>query len=177
MNIEKGYYRHFKGNPYEVTGVAKHSETLEDMVVYRALYGEHGLWTRPASMWNETVERDGKRYKRFTYLPDDDPKTKKLLREVLKKRLDERLPEMERLTGIKAASYSIRDMKSCWGVCHIRQKTLTFNLKLVRYDDTVLDYIIVHELCHIKVPNHGTKFYAMVEKYIPDWQERKEKLR
>ena len=68
MNIEKGYYRHFKGNLYEVIGVAKHSETLEDMVVYRALYGEHGLWTRPASMWNETVERDGKTLKRFEFI-------------------------------------------------------------------------------------------------------------
>lgn len=67
--IKPGIYRHFKGNLYEVIGVAKHSETLEDMVVYRALYGEHGLWVRPASMWFETVERDGKTYQRFT--PED----------------------------------------------------------------------------------------------------------
>ena len=58
--IKLGRYRHFKGNEYEVVGLAKHSETLEDMVVYRALYG--------AAMWNETVERDGKTYRRFTYL-------------------------------------------------------------------------------------------------------------
>ena len=49
-------------------GVASHSETLEPMVVYRALYGEGGLWVRPAAMWNETVEREGKKYQRFTYL-------------------------------------------------------------------------------------------------------------
>ncbi|MCQ2555459.1 MAG: DUF1653 domain-containing protein [Clostridia bacterium] len=66
--IRLGKYRHFKGNEYEVIGVAKHSETLEEMVVYRALYGEGGLWVRPASMWNETVERDGKVYKRFTFI-------------------------------------------------------------------------------------------------------------
>ena len=66
MDILPGRYRHFKGNEYEVLGVAKHSETLEEMVVYRALYGERGLWVRPASMWNETVERDGKRFQRFT---------------------------------------------------------------------------------------------------------------
>lgn len=64
-DIQPGKYRHFKGNEYEVLYVAKHSETLEDMVVYRALYGEGGVWVRPASMWNETVERDGKVYKRF----------------------------------------------------------------------------------------------------------------
>lgn len=66
--IRPGRYRHFKGNEYEVIGTARHSETLEEMVVYRALYGEYGLWVRPASMWNETVTRDGVTYKRFTYL-------------------------------------------------------------------------------------------------------------
>lgn len=63
--IKLGKYRHFKGNEYEVIAVAKHSETLEDMVVYRALYGEKGIWVRPLKMWNETVEKDGKKYKRF----------------------------------------------------------------------------------------------------------------
>ena len=57
MEIRPGKYRHFKGGLYEVIGMAKHSETGEEMVVYRALYGEHGLWVRPARMWNETVER------------------------------------------------------------------------------------------------------------------------
>lgn len=66
--IKLGRYRHFKGNEYEVIGIAKHSETTEEMVVYRALYGEHGLWVRPASMWNETVERDGKVFRRFIYI-------------------------------------------------------------------------------------------------------------
>ena len=66
--IIPGRYRHFKGNEYEVLYIAKHSETLEPMVVYRALYGERGIWVRPAFMWNETVTRDGKTYKRFTYI-------------------------------------------------------------------------------------------------------------
>ncbi len=70
--IKPGRYRHFKGREYEVIGVAKHSENLEEMVVYRQLYGEHGLWVRPASMWEETVERDGKTYKRFTYIGDEE---------------------------------------------------------------------------------------------------------
>ena len=66
--IKIGKYRHFKGNEYEIVGIAKHSETLEPMVVYRALYGEGGLWVRPAHMWNEMVERDGKVFPRFTYI-------------------------------------------------------------------------------------------------------------
>lgn len=68
MQILLGKYRHFKGKEYEVIGVAKHSETLEEMVVYRALYGEGGLWVRPASMWNEEVEKEGKTQKRFTFI-------------------------------------------------------------------------------------------------------------
>ena len=66
--IKIGKYRHFKGNEYEVLCIAKHSETLEPMAVYKALYGEGGIWVRPASMWNETVERDGKTFERFEYI-------------------------------------------------------------------------------------------------------------
>ena len=66
--IKLGKYRHFKGMEYEVIALAKHSETQEELVVYRALYGEKQVWVRPASMWNETVERDGKSYKRFDFI-------------------------------------------------------------------------------------------------------------
>ena len=68
MDIKPGKYRHFKGNYYEVIGMARHSETMEEMVVYRALYGEHGLWVRPAVMWTETVDRDGYHGPRFQYI-------------------------------------------------------------------------------------------------------------
>ena len=68
--LKPGRYRHFKGNEYELLGVARHSETLEPMVVYRALYGERGLWVRPAAMWSEQVERDGYCGPRFTYIGD-----------------------------------------------------------------------------------------------------------
>ena len=63
--ILPGRYRHFKGNEYEVIGIARHSEDESPVVVYRALYGNHDLWIRPASMWNEMVTRDGKTYRRF----------------------------------------------------------------------------------------------------------------
>ena len=65
-DIAPGRYVHFRGNEYEVIGVASHSETLETMVVYRALYGDGGLWVRPAAMWDEIVERNGERVRRFT---------------------------------------------------------------------------------------------------------------
>lgn len=70
IEIKKGKYKHFKGGEYEVLFVAKNSETLEDMVVYRALYGDRKIWVRPASMWNDTIEKNGAIYKRFTYLDD-----------------------------------------------------------------------------------------------------------
>ena len=65
MDIQPGIYRHFKGNRYEVIGMAKHSETMEPMVVYRALYGEGGLWVRPASMWKEIVDKPNYHGPRF----------------------------------------------------------------------------------------------------------------
>ena len=72
MEIKPGKYRHFKGNLYEVIGTASHSETLEPMVVYRALYGAQGLWVRPAAMWNETVDKDGYHGPRFHYIGEED---------------------------------------------------------------------------------------------------------
>ena len=63
--VVKGKYRHFKGGEYEVLGIAKHSETGEEMVVYRALYGAGEVWVRPLKMWEKTVEKDGKIYPRF----------------------------------------------------------------------------------------------------------------
>lgn len=69
--IKLGRYRHFKGGEYEVVGLATHSETREEMVVYRALYGENKLWVRPARMWEETIERDGTAKQRFTYIGNE----------------------------------------------------------------------------------------------------------
>ena len=66
--IRPGVYRHFKGNEYELIGFARHSETLEDMVIYKALYGAGRVWVRPASMWDEVVEVSGAKQRRFTYI-------------------------------------------------------------------------------------------------------------
>ncbi len=66
--LKTGRYRHFKGNEYELLYIATHSETLEKFVVYKALYGDGGIWVRPLSMWSETVTREGKTFKRFEYI-------------------------------------------------------------------------------------------------------------
>ena len=69
-NLQLGVYRHYKGNDYEVIGFGKHSETLEDMVIYKALYGDGGTWVRPLSMWSELVMVDGNEVKRFEYIEE-----------------------------------------------------------------------------------------------------------
>ncbi len=68
MELKPGKYRHFKGGMYELIGIACHSETLEPMVVYKALYDEGGLWVRPAAMWTQQVERNGYCGPRFQYI-------------------------------------------------------------------------------------------------------------
>lgn len=71
--IQPGRYRHYKGNEYTVLGVARHSETLEELVVYRQEYGERGLWVRPATMFSETVLVDGRVVPRFAAIGDERP--------------------------------------------------------------------------------------------------------
>ena len=70
MELKLGKYRHFKGGEYRLLGIDHHSETMELMVVYQALYGEQGLWVRPAEMWTETVDRDGYHGPRFIYMEE-----------------------------------------------------------------------------------------------------------
>ena len=72
MSMIKGIYKHYKGNLYEVIDVAKHSETEEEHVVYRTLYGDYSVWVRPLAMFIETVELDGQQIARFEYIEDAD---------------------------------------------------------------------------------------------------------
>lgn len=81
--IPLGIYRHYKGNQYKVVGFAKHSETLEDMVVYQALYGERGIWVRPLAMWDNPIETDAGTVKRFEYIGEDSDRQHEL-REALR---------------------------------------------------------------------------------------------
>ena len=69
--VRPGRYRHFKGKEYRELGVARHSETLEEYVVYQALYGEGGVWIRPKDMFMETVTRDGVTQPRFAYIDEE----------------------------------------------------------------------------------------------------------
>lgn len=70
MDLKPGKYRHFKGGEYELIGIATHSETMEPMVIYKALYGDGGLWVRPTGMWTQVVCKDGYKGPRFTYIDE-----------------------------------------------------------------------------------------------------------
>ena len=74
MEYPKGQYRHFKGGMYEVVAIAKHSETEEELVIYRNLQDPKKIWARPLEMWFETVERDGKTHLRFAPITEDETK-------------------------------------------------------------------------------------------------------
>ena len=72
MSISRGIYKHFKGNLYQVIEVATHSETREQLVVYRTLYGDYSMWVRPLTMFQETVEVDGQQVPRFSFVEPSD---------------------------------------------------------------------------------------------------------
>lgn len=84
LPLPLGVYRHYKGNQYQVIGFAKHSETLEDMVIYKALYGARGTWVRPLSMWENPIELNGKTVKRFTFIAGNKHAVRNDLREALR---------------------------------------------------------------------------------------------
>ena len=77
---------------------------------------------------------------------------------------------------IPVPNLKIRKMTSRWGVCNTKNKNVTLNLELFRYDIKCLDYVIIHELAHFLVPNHSKDFYALVESMMPDWKQRREML-
>ena len=105
------------------------------------------------------------------------PELREEARRRLRARLEERAPLMEARTGLKASSWKIRDMKSRWGSCNTETRAITINLRLADRSDRELDYIILHELCHIKERHHDRAFWSLVEKYMPDWKEVRRKLR
>ncbi len=98
-------------------------------------------------------------------------------REELRARIMHRLPELERMTGLRSNGWNIRDMHTRWGSCNTTTHHLNFSLMLASRTDEELDYVIVHELVHTVVPGHGKDFYAMMDKLMPDWRRIRKQLR
>ena len=98
-------------------------------------------------------------------------------REALRKLLKEYILFWEPRMGVKSAGFRIRDMKSRWGSCNVLTGMLTFNLQLVHYDVSCIEYVVVHELAHLIERGHNARFWAAVQSALPDYKERRGKLR
>ncbi len=102
---------------------------------------------------------------------------KEWYRILLRVEIETRLPVWEARTGLKSQGFQLRDMTTRWGTCNVNKKTLCFNLQLAKRDLACLDYVILHELAHLKVPNHGPEFKAILDRYMPDWRAVRALLR
>lgn len=92
-------------------------------------------------------------------------------RKSLEARLCEAIKEAEDLTGLRANEYRLRKMKTRWGSCNISKKRVWLNTSLAKYDPICLSYVLVHELCHLLEPNHGKRFYTLVERFFPEYKK------
>lgn len=102
---------------------------------------------------------------------------KEARRRDLKRRIAERLPYIEEVTGLRCSGWTVRDMKSRWGSCNTSTKHINLSLMLALRSDAELDYVILHELVHTVVPDHGKNFYAMMDRYMPGWKTIRKELR
>lgn len=102
---------------------------------------------------------------------------KEARRRDLKRRIAERLPYIEEVTGLRCSGWTVRDMKSRWGSCNTATKHINLSLMLALRSDAELDYVILHELVHTVVPDHGKNFYAMMDRYMPGWKTIRKELR
>lgn len=98
------------------------------------------------------------------------------LRKILKSKLDSLFPKWERITSLHPSSFQIKKMKSRWGTCNTLTKKIWLNLELVHKADECIEYVIMHELAHLRVANHGKDFYALMDYYMPSWRDLKKKL-
>lgn len=97
-------------------------------------------------------------------------------RALLKEKITLLLPEWERITGLYSDSWQIKNMKTRWGTCNTQTKKIWLNLRLAEKPVECLEYVILHELAHLKVAGHGKDFEAVLNRYMPDWRERRERL-
>ena len=97
-------------------------------------------------------------------------------RERLSAEIEALLPKWETRTGLSPACWQIKDMRTRWGTCNMRTRKLWFSLRLCERPTDALEYIILHELCHLRVPNHGRDFVALMDTHMPSWREVRARL-
>lgn len=97
-------------------------------------------------------------------------------RDELTLRVDHLLPKWESYTGLKCSSWQSKVMKTRWGTCNTKTKKIWLNVRLAEHPQECLEYVILHELAHTRVPNHGAEFKAILDEYMPDWKTVKRRL-
>lgn len=117
------------------------------------------------------------RYKDKSTKQDREKLIKNMYASLLKDRLAQRVPVWEEKTGLKCSAWGVRYMTSRWGSCNTRTKKLNFNTRLAEKDPVYLEYVILHELAHTKVANHGEKFKAILDQYMIDWKKIRKSMR
>ena len=105
-----------------------------------------------------------------------DRAEKEARRAELKRRIAERLPAIEEATGLYCNGWTVRDMHTRWGSCNTRTHHINLSLMLATRSDAELDYVILHELVHTVVPDHGPRFYAMMDRFMPGWKQLRKAL-
>ena len=105
-----------------------------------------------------------------------DRAEKEARRKDLKRRVAERLPVIEEATGLRCSGWTVRDMHTRWGSCNTKTHHINLSLMLATRSDAELDYVILHELVHTVVPNHGADFYALMDRFMPGWKKIRKAL-
>ena len=105
-----------------------------------------------------------------------DKAEKEAMRTYLKRRIEARLPVIEEVTGLYCNGWTVRDMHTRWGSCNTNTHHINLSLMLATRSDAELDYVILHELVHTVVPDHGPDFYAMMDRFMPDWKRIRKAL-
>ena len=105
-----------------------------------------------------------------------DKAEKEARRRDLKRRVEERLPVIEEVTGLYCNGWTVRDMHTRWGSCNTQTHHINLSLMLATRSDAELDYVILHELVHTVVPNHGPEFYALMDRFMPGWKKIRKAL-
>ena len=129
--------------------------------VERFLYEKEGWMRRHLERTQEACD----------YPPVSEEQIEKMKRQVL-----EYAGKWERVMGVHASGWTLRDMKTRWGSCTVSTGRIRLNTRLVYYPEECLEYVIVHELCHLIEPSHNQRFKSCMTKFLPDWKERKKKL-
>lgn len=109
--------------------------------------------------------------------PEPESRAEKEARRVcLKRRIEARLPVIEEATGLYCSGWTVRDMHTRWGSCNTKTHHINLSLMLAARSDTELDYVILHELVHTVVPDHGPDFYALMDRFMPGWKKIRKTL-